>query len=330
MTDFSAKRRQQFMTLAYRESARSLIADWNKELLVNLSWSEADLGKEGRSTATARLAENCFEELVLSYSAGEPIDPLRRQLGSLIEAYERYQQALGVFENAPEIAPLGLDRLDDFERCMQLIGLCYLLHRRDLLPRIAKLEDPGYAGEDTLYEDLLSHELEGRYEVDAWYHDEPYRDLVNSLYRDTPEERLSDLQKYLKAWYLAFKSVPWHDGHLRMTETDGDYYGYWAFEAGAVAYLLDLDDSSITHMVYPKDLVAWARAHKYLSEDAADTAAGGGTTRLRCEAGEPCLRTGHWFTPAQANSRRLFQAGETMPSVGGDYGLTIWQWDERQ
>ena len=181
MTDFSAKRRQQFMTLAYRESARSLIADWNKELLVNLSWSEADLGKEGRSTATARLAENCFEELVLSYSAGEPIDPLRRQLGSLIEAYERYQRALGVFENAPEIAPLGLDRLDDFERCMQLIGLCYLLHRRDLLPRIAKLEDPGYAGEDTLYEDLLSHELEGRYEVDAWYHDEPYRDLVNSL-----------------------------------------------------------------------------------------------------------------------------------------------------
>jgi hypothetical protein len=52
--------------------------------------------------------------------------------------------------------------------------------------------------------------------------------------------------------------------------------------------------------------------------------------RLRCEAGQTCPRAGHWFTPAQANSRRLFQAGEVMPSVGGDYGLTIWQWDERQ
>ena len=92
----------------------------------------------------------------------------------------------------------------------------------------------------------------------------------------------------------------------------------------------DIDDSGIDHMVYPKDLVAGARAHKHLSEDAADSAASGGITRLRCEAGEPCLRTGHWFTPAQVNSRRVFQAGEVMPSVGGDYGLTIWQWDERQ
>jgi hypothetical protein len=51
-------------------------------------------------------------------------------------------------------------------------------------------------------------------------------------------------------------------------------------------------------------------------------------TRGRCEAGQPCPREGHWFTPAQAGSRRFFKAGEVMPEVGGDYGLTIWQWDE--
>jgi hypothetical protein len=328
MSDFSAKRRQQFITsryaglqLARREKMKSAL---ESELNV------PDIDTEDVSLLRATGADNPFEWLLLHYTAGDPIEPLRAQLGEVIEAYEHYQEALGVFEDTPLIAPLGLDRLDDFERCLQLIGLCYLLHRRDLLPRIAKLEDPGYAGEDTLYEDLLAHELEGRFEVDSWYHDAPYRDLVNSLYRDTPAESLSDLQKYLKAWYPAFKTVPWHDGHLRMTETDGDYYGYWAFEAGAVAYLLDLDDSSITHMVYPKDLVAWARAHKHLSEDAAGTTTSSNATRLRCEAGEPCLRTGHWFTPAQANSRREFQAGELMPSVGGDYGLTIWQWDERQ
>lgn len=52
--------------------------------------------------------------------------------------------------------------------------------------------------------------------------------------------------------------------------------------------------------------------------------------RLRCESGHPCPREGYWFTPAQAGSRRHFKAGEVMPEVGGDYGATIWQWDENQ
>lgn len=48
--------------------------------------------------------------------------------------------------------------------------------------------------------------------------------------------------------------------------------------------------------------------------------------RMRCESGQPCPRGGEWETPAQANSRRRFKQGEIMPSVGGDYGKTIWQW----
>jgi hypothetical protein len=52
--------------------------------------------------------------------------------------------------------------------------------------------------------------------------------------------------------------------------------------------------------------------------------------RLRVEAGQPCPRGGFWVTPAKTNSRRQFKAGEVMPDVGGDYGATIWQWDEQQ
>lgn len=326
MSDFSTKRRQQFITEKYFLTMKPMVEESYRYWSENVG--EGDTPEEKKSLALMDSAQTALDLLLLHYTAGAPIEALRVQLGEVVEAYERYQKALGVFQEAPEMAPLGLDQLDDYERCMQLIGLCYLLHRRDLLPRIARLEDPGYAGEDTLYEDLLSFELEGRFEVDAWYHDEPYRDLVNSLYRDTPAERLDDVQKYLKAWYPAFKSVPWHDGHLRMTETDGDYFGYWAFEAGAVAYLLDLDDSSITHMVYPKDLVAWAREHKQLSEDG--SGATGTSARLRCEAGQPCPRSGYWFTPARENSRTHFDVGQTLPDVGGTWGATIWQWDPQQ
>ena len=52
--------------------------------------------------------------------------------------------------------------------------------------------------------------------------------------------------------------------------------------------------------------------------------------RMRCLAGQPCPQAGYWFTPARTNSRRSFRSGELMPEVGGDYGVTIWQWDEVQ
>jgi hypothetical protein len=52
--------------------------------------------------------------------------------------------------------------------------------------------------------------------------------------------------------------------------------------------------------------------------------------RLRCAAGQPCPKAGYWLTPAKADSRRLFKAGEIMPRFEGDYGETIWQWDDMQ
>ena len=52
--------------------------------------------------------------------------------------------------------------------------------------------------------------------------------------------------------------------------------------------------------------------------------------RGRCEAGQPCPKAGFWSTPARAGSRQRFVAGQPMPEVGGDYGATIWQWDDMQ
>ncbi|HDR9767551.1 TPA: hypothetical protein QDC38_003226 [Burkholderia cepacia ATCC 25416] len=42
-----------------------------------------------------------------------------------------------------------------------MIGFSNLPHRRDVLPRIVAMFDPAYRGKDTLYEDLLAHELAG-------------------------------------------------------------------------------------------------------------------------------------------------------------------------
>lgn len=51
----------------------------------------------------------------------------------------------------------------------------------------------------------------------------------------------------------------------------------------------------------------------------------GSVTHRNVPAGRPCPEAGWWFTPAKQGSRRWFKQGETMPSVGGDYGQTFWQ-----
>ncbi|WP_080896023.1 PoNe immunity protein domain-containing protein [Pseudomonas fluorescens] len=80
----------------------------------------------------------------------------------------------------------------------------------------------------------------------------------------TKAERPKLLKKYCRQWYRAFKQAPWHDSHLQGEE--GTYVGYWAFEAGAVAFLYGIDDSKIDQMVYPKGLVEYARNHQPLNE----------------------------------------------------------------
>jgi Domain of unknown function (DUF1911) len=322
--DIRANRRQVFLTTelysAQKKQLKESIELWKSALVAN-----GDSEAHRRALSLTVHAEDTYALLSLRFTAGEPLAELRSELTSVIEAYERYQKALAVYESVNDIAPLGFAMLDEYERALQLVSLCYLLHRRDLLPRLRALFDPGYAGQDTVYEDLMAFDVAGRADVDEWFHEEPYSTLVNAMYLGQPEAN-RELNKYCESWYKCFESVaPWHDSHTRIEGAEGDYYGYWAFEAGAVALLYELDDTEIDNMVYPRNLVAWAKQNKVLSEEDAS-----GHIALRAMAGQTCPRDGYYFTPAQTNSRRHFKQGDTMPSLGGDYGVTIWQWDMQQ
>jgi Domain of unknown function (DUF1911) len=319
---FRENRRQRFLTEQFflRQIKR------RERMSAVFSEQSRDLGLEPSSRAIAcdGRASELYERLSLTYTAGLPMQLLRSDIGEVIEAYVLYQHALEAAEQIPQVAPLGFENLADYERAAQLISLCYLLHRRDLLPKIRALFDAAYGGEDTVYEDLMAFDVAGRADVDKWYHAEPYSALVNAMYL-APAEAQSELKRYCDIWYKAFEGASWHNSHLRIDGAEGDYFGYWAFEAGAVALLYNLDDSAVEHMVYPRELVLWAREHRVLSEEDER-----GDVRLRCLANEACFRDGFWFTPARLHSRRHFKSGELMPDVGGDYGITIWQWDEQQ
>ncbi|MFJ2683061.1 PoNe immunity protein domain-containing protein [Pseudomonas sp. NPDC087342] len=266
-----------------------------------------------RSRFFQRLALN---KLLATYTAGEKITALIPLLEDLITKYEIRQEKLSESEQTPDISPLAIsDYPYQYEECVQVIGFCVLLHRTDLLKRFVKLiDDAGYEGHDTLYEDLLCKLLPGRHDIDQWYHD-VYSPLVQAIYAKTKEEAANFLKKYCTQWYPAFKQAPWHDTHHQ--GEGGNYVGYWAIEAGAIAFLYGIDDSKIDHMVYPKDLVEYAR--NYQPTDGSQVA--------RIDAGQSCSKTGYWFTPAKAESRRHFNQGEIMPGFSDSHwGDTIWYW----
>ncbi len=281
---------------------------------------ESDSPEEEAALRSRHLQRLALDRLLAAYTAGKEIVYLIPLLDDLIEKYEIRQTKLQEHENLPDISPLAIDDWPyQYEECVQVIGFCILLHRTDLLKRFVTLIDnAGYAGDDTLYEDLLTKLLPNRHDVDQWFHD-LYSPLVQAIYADSKEEAAKFLKKYCSQWYPAFKQAPWHDLHLQ--GENGNYVGYWAIEAGAIAFLYGIDDSKIDHMVYPKALVEYARNYK--------GALGSQTNRV--VAGDPCSKTGYWFTPAQANSRRHFQQGETMPSISDSkWGDTLWYWSSEE
>ncbi|MED7670982.1 DUF1911 domain-containing protein [Pseudomonas moraviensis subsp. stanleyae] len=257
-----------------------------------------------------------LNKLLASYTAGVAIPELSLILEELVSKYEKWQSKLEINENICNISPLAIgDYVHQYEECVQVIGFCVLLHRTDLLKRfVALIDNAGYEGTDTLYEDLLSKLISGRHDIDQWYHD-VYSPLVQAIYSNTKEEAADHLKKYCNQWYAAFRDAPWHDTHHQ--GEDGSYVGYWAIEAGAIAFLYGIDDSKIDHMVYPKDLVEYARNYQPTNNSQVS----------RIDGGQPCSRTGYWFTPAKSDSRQHFQQGEIMPKFSDSkWGETIWYW----
>ncbi|MBP5970928.1 PoNe immunity protein domain-containing protein [Pseudomonas iridis] len=219
----------------------------------------ADSPEQEKSLRARNFKNFHLKHVFMLYTAGEDIQSLIQPLETLIASYEELQKHQATYEQIPNITPLIIDDWpDEYEECLQVISLCILLQRTDLLKRFVFLIDnAGYASADTLYEDLLIKVLPERADIDQWFHDVS-TPLIQAIYAEDRNEASRFLSNYCENWYSTFEQAPWHDTHLDGEE--GSYVGYWAFEAGAIAYLYGVDDSKLDHMVYPKDLVQYARS----------------------------------------------------------------------
>ncbi|MBK5396079.1 DUF1911 domain-containing protein [Pseudomonas sp. TH39(2020)] len=252
-------KRQKYLTVKRHEN---FIINYKKSFIF---WEDklfqADSPEQEKSIRARHFQTLHLKNILIRYTAGEEVHNLAILLETLVESYENLQKKLAQFEQIENITPLIIDDwVDEYQECLQVISLCILLHRRDLLKRFVFLIDnAGYAGTDTLYEDLLIKVLPEREDVDQWYHD-VYTLLIQAIYTEDKNNASELLEKHCTNWYSHFDQAPWHDSHKDGDE--GSYVGYWALEAGAIAFLYDIDDSNIDHMVYPKDLVKYARGIK--------------------------------------------------------------------
>ncbi|WP_035554637.1 PoNe immunity protein domain-containing protein [Burkholderia sp. 9120] len=313
MDEFESTRRQRFLSKQYYDWLLPQLTDeieyWSSHESPNGS-TEIE-----RKALAARLRSSyVHRRFLLRFTAGSSLAMLRDELPLVVESLEQYTALRRASLKDNGYPPLMFGEIDEYERAMQLISLCHLLHRTELLQRIADMLDPFYRAQDTLYEDLLAYGLDGRFDVDKWFHDKPYKHLINSMYRDSQEESVVDIEAYLDAWYPAMKMAPWHDSHIKANEHEGGaYVGYWAIEAAAATYLLELDDTSFrNHLLYPKDLTDFARAFE-VRQQPQSAEAGAGPLTVR--TGQICPETGIWNAAGHNVPGVMVRQGEVMPDV---------------
>ncbi|PLC03894.1 hypothetical protein CY658_17780 [Variovorax sp. RO1] len=349
--DMHLRRRQQFLYKALYENVRALQLE-----SIDVSVAGVERKQSGTQTyvvAQAFVYHEKFWLWMLDYTAGVDLDTLAPQLAGIVDEFVRWNDA-----NVPyrkhlkekyaeedkqqgittrlDVSAVDFDNQIWFEDALQLVSVAILLRDARSVKRIVKaMVFNRYA--DALYEQLIADFVDDpQEEMQEVLHDEPYSTLVEAYFEDDDAKAVALVKDYLKNWYKHQDGARWYNAHLKIEDDLSFYYGYWAFEAGATCFLLDLDDSTIDHMVYPKDLVAYARKLQAdgrwtTTKDVPLETEAPASTMLNCPGGEACPKSGWWFTPAKVGSRRYFEAGEAMPVIeGSDYGATFWQWDTDQ
>ncbi|MEW5787878.1 MAG: PoNe immunity protein domain-containing protein [Pseudomonadota bacterium] len=335
--EFRTKRRQKFLTEHYFkfnniDIARS-IGNFQAVVIREKSEDTRD------PTSHGQIFKKKFDLLRLHYTAGEPIETLKPLYNEAMHWFREWHEAYRAYvlrlaeESGEELrkdgTPTRFEYLGDFQLVLDCFSIGVLLGETSQVHEAAKWLER-YRHTDMLFEFLIERFVSDPSETETFFHEEPYGPLVDAIFTaDTPQEAEAFVKQYLDNWYKAFEGIPWHNGHLKATDEYMPYEGYWAFDAAAVCILKGIDDSSFRdHMVYPKDLADWAREH------VAGTLSGEANRALQSPpnvpANAPCPTAGWWFTPAKPDSRRYFKQGDPMPSLGGDYGETFWQWSPDQ
>ncbi|WP_312967046.1 PoNe immunity protein domain-containing protein [Acinetobacter gerneri] len=263
MENFENKRRQQFLSEEYFTSTKNYQTE-GVSLYLESDAFEDDKYNCGESERWSGIKDCYWNLLFLEYTAGSSIEQLILLFEQVVNAFDKKAEALAIFEKGkkPSVIPTQNETLN-------IISLAYLLDKEDLLPVIHQLvngEDQAHINEDEIINKFFGlNDPEHPIMSEGSLYDLSYSPLCdvidNVKKKNDPKHALELFDEYLSSWYKMNKNQTWYNSHLDL-EGSVAYSGYWAFEAAALVYLLDLDDSCLhKYLFYPKDIVQWIR-HK--------------------------------------------------------------------
>jgi hypothetical protein len=282
-------------------------------------------------------AWSSLDLLHVQYTAGDRAENLALITQEVLSYWRSYAALHVAFHKSAASGGRRVPHADlhdtDYWKAIRLTSFALLLGHHTLLPQIAALWDYENDELDGLLERLVAPFAPGRATPpDTCTRHLPYFKLLK-VFAAEPHKRPDLMARYMDGWYTASRREPYYESHTK--GRDHSFLGYWAFEAAAVTYLLDIDDSSYrNHEFYPRDLIDFARSLPRPVEIGGSpttlSPGVGAGEPLRCPAGHPCPKAGWWFAPADPSSRRVFKVDEVMPDLPSAYGKTIWQFEAQQ
>jgi len=263
--DFQRLRREKRLEYAhYFEEADDLTSTFQRARrnLADPIWlSEKDEGQ--KLLAASAGARYAVDFLTLSYSAGCDLAKLRALYPSIVEAWRTHERFHHAYDQCPEgassqaatYALLG----DAFHIVNRMVCLGILLGWGELLPSVARIIEYKNPRMDGMLEHMLSHYVPDRdTTITGCTRHRPYFGTLK-IFSSPVNARPAMMAEYLEDWYRASSREPYYESHTRGPV----FKGYWSWEAAAITFLLDIDDSGYRNAeFYPADLVDFARHAK--------------------------------------------------------------------
>ncbi|MCA1860818.1 DUF1911 domain-containing protein [Janthinobacterium sp. HSC-3S05] len=330
--DFSKKKRENLLSHdVYEENFTGFITCIEK-LRKAFRQSDEKLRKiplYNFMVATQEQAWIVVNNLANMYSAGHSINEIRSRYPEALECWELYARYNEEYDNSrknendrgfPHFALPG----KDYNKVNRMLCFGILLGWGGLISKLIPIIDFNNHEKDGMIERILSYYSENRsVSLNDCVRHLPYfktLKIFSAAEKDCP----ALMAEYLDDWYHASRREPYYDAHTR----DISFWGYWSWEAAAITFLLDIDDSSYASaQFYPKDLVDFARQARkdYAPEGSAPMA----PKELRAKAGDPCPKAGLWQSLDVVPELRRYQQNEEMDNLGSVYGLTVWRFTEQ-
>ncbi|MDO1510030.1 PoNe immunity protein domain-containing protein [Neisseria sp. MVDL19-042950] len=218
--------------------------------------------------------------------------------------------------------PLKWNEADEYLKVIQLIAVCYLLHREDLLERLLQviLDNAADGLEpDSTIEDFFYYRFKDRPDPE-YVQMGDHAILISDAIREKDKaEKITILHAYLKDWYQEMVGMSDLEYQSHLDPEQNGFCGYWSFEAAAIAYLDDLDDTELRkYPYYPKDMVDWAREQKRQRLQAEDRS---GHLPLLLKAGMSAPFAGKYGVDNFIGHEIMVEQGEPLPAgrVSAEY-----------